>query len=533
MKQQANNAAIYCRLSRDDGGDSESNSIINQRDILRRYALEQGFIVYDEYVDDGISGVTFERPSFKRMVADIETGKIGVVLCKDLSRLGRNNAMVAYYTEIFFPDNNIRLIAANDSIDTLHGENEIMGFKSIINEYYAKDISKKIRSAARNMAIKGEYKASHTPYGYTKDPNNKHRLIVNEEVAPIVRKMFRMASEGVTPHGICAYLTEEKILTPRTYTAATTGKYSMLPNIQKYPTDWNVSTVRDILKNREYLGHIVSQKYTKKSFKNKSCVRRPKTEWIEVCDMHTALVNEQTFNKAQTFVKTKHIAHSIQAGNIFAGLLKCSDCGNNLSRNNIGAHNAVPYFLCNLYKRHSNRCTAHYVNESALERLVLGDIRKKAEHAKAHENNLLEYAQLLAAEANARDMHCMQRELEKHKSRNAELDVIIKRLFEQNALGALAESRFLTLSREYEKEQLELKSKIDELHQKTMEQKSDNENAVCFFDIVHKYTNIEELTVSILHELIDHITIYNAVGTGKKRTQTVEISYRFVGFLPN
>jgi len=191
MKQQANNAAIYCRLSRDDGGDSESNSIGNQRDVLKRYALEHSFTIYDEYIDDGISGVTFERPSFKRMITDIEAGKIGVVLCKDLSRLGRNNAMVAYYTEIFLPDNNVRLIAVNDSIDTFRGENEIMGFKSIINEYYARDISKKIRSTMRNMAVKGEFKASFAPYGYTKDPANKHRLIIDEETASNVRKCIK------------------------------------------------------------------------------------------------------------------------------------------------------------------------------------------------------------------------------------------------------------------------------------------------------------------------------------------------------
>ncbi|MDR0492160.1 MAG: recombinase family protein [Nitrososphaerota archaeon] len=533
MKQQANKAAIYCRLSRDDGGDAESNSIGNQRDVLKRYALEQGLIIHDEYVDDGISGVTFDRPSFKRMIADIEAGKIGAVLCKDLSRLGRNNAMVAYYTEIFMPDNNVRLIAVNDNIDTLHGENEIMGFKSIINEYYARDISKKIRSTMRNMAVKGEYKAPHAPYGYSKDPADKHRLIVNEETAPIVRKMFQMASEGIAPFSIRMYLTKEKILTPRAYTAATTGKYSMLPTMQNYPTDWCLVTVLSILKNREYLGHVVSQKQTTKSFKNKTCVCRPKDEWVEVRDMHPALVDEQTFDKVQGFIKTKRGACAIREGNIFAGLLKCADCGNNLSYNNPSKRQSPPFFSCNLYRRHSKRCTSHYITVHSLEGLVLGDIRRKAAFAKAHENSLVEYARLLAAEENERDMRRTQSDLEKYRGRAVELDVIIKRLFEQSALGSLTESRFSTLSREYEKEQTELQNKIAETQQKAMKQKSDKENAAQFYDIVHKYTNIEELTVSILHELIDHITIHNAVGTGKNRTQTVEIFYRFVGFLPN
>jgi len=532
MKQQANNAAIYCRLSRDDGGDAESNSIINQRDILRRYAQEHGLSVYAEYVDDGISGVTFERPSFKRMVADIEAGKISAVLCKDLSRLGRNNAMVAYYTELFFPDNNVRLIAVNDNIDTLHGECEIMGFKSIINEYYARDISKKIRSTMRNMAVKGEYKASHAPYGYLKDPADKHRLIVDWETAPNVQKMFQMASEGVAPHSIRVYLTNQKILTPRAYLAKNFGKYQML-KCQQYPTQWELTTVQQILRNREYLGHVVSQKQTTKSFKNKTCVNRPKSEWVEVLDMHPALIDQQTFDKVQGFIKTKRCAYSIQEGNIFAGLLKCADCGNNLSRCKPMKQSSPMFFACNLYKRHTKRCTSHYITVSSLERLVLGDIRKKAAFAKEHEDDLAEYVRRLAAEGSERNMRRAQSDLEKYRSRVAELDVIIKRLFEQSALSTLTESRFLTLSREYEAEQAELQGKIAEIQQKAAKQRSDSDNAAKFFDIVHKYTDIEELTVSILHELIDHITIHNAVGVGKSRTQTVEIFYRFIGFLPN
>lgn len=530
MKQQANTAAVYCRLSRDDGGDSESNSIGNQRDILRRYAKEHGFLVHDEYIDDGISGVTFERPNFKRMINDIEAGKIGVVLCKDLSRLGRNNAMVAYYTEIFFPDNDVRLIAVNDSIDTFHGENEIMGFKSIINEYYARDISKKIRSTMRNMAEKGQYKAPHAPFGYMKDPNNKHRLIVNEETAQIVRKMFQMAAEGITPHKIRVYLTKEKVLTPRAYTAATTGKYAMLPTMQNYPTDWCLTTVLWILKNREYLGHTVSQKQTTRSFKNKSCVNRPKDEWIEVRDTHTALVDEQTFDKVQSYIKTKRGACAIREGNIFAGLLKCADCGNNLSYNNPGQRRTAPFFSCNLYKRHTKRCTSHYITLPSIEQIVLTDVRRKAAFAKAHEENLVEYAEHLINEESERSLQHTQSELEKYRGRYTELDIIIKRLFEQSALGTLAEQRFLILSREYEAEQEELRDKINNLQQSVVKRKSSSEKAVQFFDVIRKYTEIEELTASILHELIDHIVVHNAEGVGKSRTQKVEIFYRFIGF---
>jgi hypothetical protein len=356
---------------------------------------------------------------------------------------------------------------------------------------------------------------------------------VNEETAPTVKLMFQMASEGIAPHSIRVHLTKEKILTPRAYTAHKTGKYGMLPTMQKYPTDWCLTTVIHILKNREYLGHVVSQKQTTKSFKSKTCVNRPKDEWIEVRNTHPALIDEQTFDKVQGFIKTKRGAHAIREGNIWAGLLKCPDCGNNLSYNNPGKRRTAPFFSCNLYKRHSKRCTSHYITIPSIEKLVLDDVRKKAAFAKEHEGDLVEYARLVAAKESERDTRRLQSDLEKYRSRCTELDTIIKRIVEQNAMGMLADARFISLSQEYEAEQAELKHKIAEIQQQATKQKSDNENAVKFYNIVSKYTDIEELTVHILHELIDHIKIYNAVGLGKSRTQDVEINYRFVGLLPD
>ncbi len=532
MTQLANNAAIYCRLSRDDGSEYESNSISNQRDILRRYAAEHGFHIYNEYVDDGISGLTFDRPDFKRMNADIEAGRINVVLCKDLSRLGRVNAMVAYYTEIYFPDNGVRFVAINDSIDTLRGENEMMGLKSVINEMYARDISKKIRSTMHNMALKGQYKAPYALYGYSKDPSDKHKLIVNEETAPVVQRIFRMAAEGIGPYTISAQLMNEQILTPRAYLANKTGKFSTLKDTQNYPTEWCPTTIVSMLKNREYLGHTISQKQTTKSFKSKSSINRPKDEWIEVQDTHPALVDEQTFDTVQGFIKTKRGAHAIREGNYWAGLLKCPDCGNNLIYCDT-VSKRTPYFACSRYKRHSKRCTSHYIAAPALEKLVLEDIRKKAAFAKLHEGDLLKYAQLVAAEESERDTRQTKVDLDKYKRRSDEIDTVLKRMVEQNALGVLADERFATLTREYEAEQADLKAKIAQAKQYLSQQKSSAQNAVKFHDIVHKYTDIEQLTAPILHELIDHIKIYNAVGSGKNRTQDIEINYRFVGLLPD
>jgi len=325
MKQQrTNTAALYCRLSRDDGGDSESNSIITQRQMLQRYARENGFYVCSEYVDDGISGTTFDRPSLKRMITDIEDGKIGIVLCKDMSRLGRNNAMVAYYTEIFFPDNDVRFIAIGDSIDTYKGENEIMAFKSVINEYYARDISKKIKAAYHTKALNGEFTAAFAPYGYKKNPDNKHHLIPDENTAGTVARIFQMAADGLTPFKIAAVLSREGILTPRAYTAEQHEKYKDCFN-HKYPADWRNTTIAAILKNREYMGHMVCNKNTTKSFKNRKHIQLSEEDWIITENTHEPLVDEYLFNLAQKVVRVKKRENTAGHDNIFAGLLKCSD----------------------------------------------------------------------------------------------------------------------------------------------------------------------------------------------------------------
>jgi len=267
-------AGIYCRLSRDDGGDAESNSIGTQRDILRRYAAEHRIILRDEYIDDGYSGTSFERPDFKRMITDIESGKITTVLCKDLSRLGRNNAMIAYYTEIFFPDHGVRLIAVNDGIDSAIGDNEIMPFKSVINEYYARDISRKIRSSIRSHALKGAFCGSHAPYGYVKNPDDKHRLIVDEEAAAVVRRMFHMAADGFGVHQIARALSEGKTLIPTMYKYCQLG-YKSNRFDENYPHDWRTTTIKRMLESRVYVGDIVNHQCGNKSFKNQKLVAYP------------------------------------------------------------------------------------------------------------------------------------------------------------------------------------------------------------------------------------------------------------------
>ena len=532
IKQQANMAAIYKRLSRDDGGDAESNSIITQGQMLRRYAKEQGFTVYDEYTDDGISGTTFERPDFKRMIRDIEDGKIGIVLCKDLSRLGRNNALVAYYTEIFFPDNDVRFICTSEGIDTFKGDNEIMPFKSVINEYYARDISRKVRSAYRIKALNGEFTAAFAPYGFLKDPENKHRLIIDEETAPTVKRIFEMAAEGLTPFKIAKQLSNDKILTPRAYLAHRFGKYQNCFPV-KYPEDWSNATIMAILQNREYLGHMVGNKSTTKSFKNRKMVAVPKAEWIETPNTHPHIVEEYLFDMAQKVVRVKKRENSTSEPNIFAGLLKCSDCDASLgfvkgkTEGHQGAYN------CNVYRKKNLRyCTAHYITHKALYQLVFEDIKRNAQIAKQYEGELSEYAKKVASGNDNGKFKRLQKELDKLKQRDSELDTIIKKLFEQNALGVISDERFISMSAEYEVEQKRGAERIAELQGQLEKRDTEGSKTTKFLNAVRKYSEITELDASVLNDLIDSIVVYNAEGRSRKnRIQKVEINYKFIGIM--
>ena len=329
IKQQQNNAALYLRLSRDDGGDVESNSIGNQRAILQRYAREAGFDLFDEYVDDGFSGTTFERPSLKRMLADIDDGKIGIILCKDLSRFGRNNAMVSYYTELFFPENDIRFIAVNDGIDSATGDNEIMPFKSVINEYYARDISKKIRSAYKAQALKGAYTGPVPPYGYMKSPDNKYMLAPDPETAGVVRRIYEMAASGCAPYTIARTFTEERILVPNAYDKKKSNfGFKTLYTID---TDWSPTSIRGIIKNEVYLGHMVSQKQSTKSYKSKKLIRLPEEDRIRVENTHAALADQETFDLANKCFRSKRMPNKLGFVNIFVGIIKCADCGSGLA----------------------------------------------------------------------------------------------------------------------------------------------------------------------------------------------------------
>ena len=416
----------------------------------------------------------------------------------------------------------------NDGIDTLYGENEIMGFKSIINEYYARDISKKIRSSFKVRAQKGEFTGTFAPYGYLKHPENKHKLIVDEYAAENVKKMFALAAQGIPAKTIANIMTADEILIPRAYLHERTGKWKGMFNAD-LPTLWHKTCVQSILKNRVYMGHMVSGKQTIKSFKVKKLENVPEESWITIRDTHEAIVDEDLFWRVQKLASVKQPLNVRKGENVFVGKLQCSTCGKNLAYQSIQGRHKTGSFCCNRYRRSSKLCTAHYIGYNTLYDAILNDIRKLAHICNQSEEDFKEYVRQLANEKNEVTGDNCKKELEKAIARSGELDTIIKRLFEQNALGVIPDDRFATLFGEYTAEQKDLQTNIDALKAQLDRQNSEAENAEQFYGLIQKYTNIEKLTAEIVTELIDHIVIHDSDGCRVQRRQKVDVFYRSAG----
>jgi len=533
MKQREITAALYCRLSRDDGGDAESNSIGTQRDILTRHAREQGFFIHDEYVDDGWSGTNFERPQLLRLKSDIEEGKIGILLCKDLSRIGRNNALTAVFTEVFLTEHNVRLICLNDGIDTAVGENEIMGFKSILNEYYARDCSRKVRSARQNMAVKGQYAGSFAPYGYKKNPANKHHLVIDEEAAPVVRRMYEMAADGVNVNQISIYLAESHILTPNAYKSLMLGDKAIHYD-PEYPYNWHGSTVKNILKNRVNIGEMVSHKQTTRSFKSQKLVHLPEEEWVTVTDTHEPIVSAVLFERAVKLISVKKRRNTLNDENIFAGLLVCYDCGHRLGFMK-SATKIQPawHYICSRY-RHAGKirdthrtCTMHYIPHKGLFAEILARLQ-----AIIAANMTVEDVLALLPDRQEPSKKA-KKQLESLKRRDGELKHLIKRIFEREAFGDITSDTFAELYRGYLDERESNTKKIEMLEAELSAENRDKENAERFLEVVRKYAEPTELTRELLLDFVEKIEVHEATGERRKgtREQTLDIYYRFIGKL--
>ena len=530
MTQQQNRAALYCRLSVDDG-DGESMSVANQREMLTRYAREKGFFVQKVYIDDGYSGTNFNRPQFRQMISDIENGLIDIVITKDLSRLGREYLQTGSYIEIFFPSYNVRYIAVNDGVDTAHGDNEFLGFRNIINEFYAKDISKKIRSARKILAKKGKFTAPFAPYGYKKDPDDKHHLLVDENTAPIVKRMFQLATEGKTPAEIAKIFTDEKILIPRAYIANTYGIYKTGYDT-KYPYDWMGNSVAAILRSKLYIGTLVNHKRASKSFKNKKIIQLPEDEWIEVENTHEAIIDRETWNIVQKMVAVKKRPNKEGVSQIFAGLLKCPDCGHALTFNLGTCKGFQGNFVCN-YARNKGKkhCTWHYISYKALYQIVLTDIQGHAALLKADRTRFEEALQAHLSTQNKKQLASLKREQSKLQKRLDELEFITKKLYEDNALSKITDDEYARLSAQFTDERKQANERLIAIAEQLKKEERNLESIVNFTAIIENYLDIKELNKTVLNELIDKIEVHEAEKIDGKRVQKVDIYYRFIGNL--
>ena len=523
--------ALYCRLSQEDALQGDSNSIQNQKAILEKYAFDHGFRDLIFYVDDGYSGVTFNRPDFQRMLSDIEAGKIAAVITKDLSRLGRNYLEAGRYIEMIFPEYGVRYIAVNDQVDTANSEsNDLMPFRNVFNEWYARDTSKKIRAVVQSKYAKGERYNGSAPYGYIWDKKAK-TLIVDQETAPVVKQIYAWCMEGYGPTQIARMLTERNIPTPAMTYYQRTGSLKYKSSA-KISTVWITATVVSILKHREYIGDTVLGKTAKKSFKDKKVIQVPTEQQYLYEDTHEPIIDRDTWETVQKLrEETKRRNCSTGEKDKFSGLVVCADCGKKMY--NIRARNLThtyESFVCGSYRRVTKSCSAHYIRTVVLEKLVLDSVRELLSIANGNTDLFREYAIHCGKQEQQLALKEQKREMEKAKKRISELDTIIQKLFESNAAGRISDERFDTLSRGYEQEQSELKEKFRHLTKEITLAEEKKLNTERFLKIAEKYENLTELTPTILRELIEKILVYEPVHVnGKKRIQKIQIYYKFIG----
>ena len=528
LKQQTKlRVRLYARLSKDDGdADKESNSISNQLQMLRYHSKENNFEIVGEYVDDGYSGTTFNRPDVNRMIEDALADKEpNGIIVKDMSRFGRNNAMFMYYVEEIFPNNNILFMALNDDVDTRYDNNEMMPFKSIMNEYYARDTSKKIRSVKKTTALSGGFCGSFAPYGYIVNPKNKRQLLVDTETAPTIKRIFELSQKGNSVHQIARTLCEDGILIPRAYRAMKNGTLETSKGF-KFPTDWVAKNVKMILENQVYLGHMVSHKTETQSFKNRKLVKVPKEDWIVVKDTHEAIIDEATFELVQKFISVKKQPNKTGKPNIFVGLVKCPDCGRNMAYNSRLLKGGG--FRCRTYTRNANLCTNHTISYDALKSIVMNDIQSHVKNMDALGDKFIEEMRKLSEAGGSPKINRYKQELIAVEKRIEEIDDIVKKLFEQNVLGKITDERFEKLSSTYEIEQLDVNKKHRALKAKIESEEKKTKSTNQFLDTIRKYESVTELDRVMLCELIDSIHVYQAEGIGEERQQKVEINYRFL-----
>ena len=529
-KHELGTAALYCRLSRDDNMDSESNSIQNQRKILQKAAKDKGYTDTVFFVDDGITGTTMKRPGFQKMLTAIEAGYISAVFVKDLSRLGRNYIEVGKLTEEFFPLHDIRLVAVSDGVDSDEGEDDFTPFKNIMNEYYAKDISKK-RRIVNKMKGNAGVPLSPPPYGYIKNPDDPRFWVVEPEAAEVVRRIYHMALDGYGLAETAAQLAADGVVNPTYYWRSRgTSRGGSKSTVE--PTKWGHTTVKKILTLQEYCGDVINFKSYSKSYKMKKRIENPEENRAIFLNVHEAIIDRQTWEKVQALQKgTRRKKPTVtQEPSVFSGLLKCPECGGNLNFHFNQNNHDIKFFSCQNHNSGYRKCSkTHYIRLDFLEQVVLYEVKRLACFASEYENDFIKAMIGRSAKVAENERIRKQRELDALTARDRELDMLFERLYEDNVAGKIDDARFAKMSKRYEQEQGENAKKIKALRLELKKDESKRMDIDDFLETVRRYTDATTITKRMVAELIDHIEVYHAEKQDGVTNQRVVIYYNCIG----
>lgn len=532
--------AIYLRLSRDDqNGNTESMSISNQRDMLMSYCNERGWKIYDIYVDDGFTGTNFERPGFQRMIGDIEEGYVSVVLTKDLSRLGRNYVMTGQYTDFFFPEHGVRYVAVNDSYDSAKEDNDIAPFKNILNEMYAKDISKKIRSARQISAKQGKFMGSKPPFGYIKSQEDRHLLVIDPPAAEIVKRLFREFAAGESGRNMATQLNAEGVDTPAEYYFKQTGKRATRSNTLQ---QWGSCTILQLLRNQVYIGDMVQCKRKVSSFKTKKRLVTNPDAWVIVEGTHEPIIDRFTWECVQRRLdKTKRqsVCNSIRATrsgdiNVFSGIIRCADCGAAMAFNERVNKNGTKYrfYRCSRYANSGSKsCSMHFMDADTLESIILSDIQFYAKTAVADEKKLMDRLLSFSGQERQNEKDAQGKALRDATNRISFIEDASKRLFEEKIAGNVPESLFRKMLLDYESELSGLETKAEDIRQNVQEEVNSESDVKTWIKLIKECVSINSLDRATAFQLIDHVDVHEQTDENGQKSQSIQVKYNFVGVL--
>ena len=540
--------ALYERLSRDDEMVGDSNSIVNQKKMLEDYAKQNGYTNIEHFTDDGYSGGSFDRPDWKRMVAGIEDGSIGTVIVKDMSRIGRDYLQVGFYTEVMFKEKEVHFIAIANGVDNQKRESsEFAPFLNIMNEWYIRDSSRKVTTVLRARGMEGKHTTNNAIYGYRKSEEDKNQWVIDEEAAEVVRRIYRMSLEGKGPYEIARILSEEQIERPSYYLAKRGLGTCRSNNNTATPYVWRGATVRDILSKPEYMGHTVNFRSYKESYKDKRAKKTPKEDWVIFKNTQEAIVSEEMWNKVQELRKTVRRTDTVGEANPFTGLLYCADCGAKMYNHRGGAGRARNWkgelngkrrpdrdeYNCSTYnlsrQSYDKQCSQHYIRTEVVRKLVLETIKAVSDYVITDEEEFINRIYSTSRDKQKESIKSLKRKIAQDTKRVNELNMLMKKLYEDNISGKLSDKRFEFMLSEFENEQDTLEISMENAKAEIEKYESDTVRADKFIELVKRYTDFSELTTPMLNEFVEKILVHEADYSSGERVQEVEIYLNFIG----